>query len=271
MNEPNPETIRGKVQEVCAKAAGGGQGSSCCGSTSCCGSNGSEADAIAQRLGYPQAELAALPQGANLGLGCGNPLAIASLKPGETVLDLGSGAGIDCFLAAARVGPSGKVIGVDMTPAMIAKARANAEKTGAAGVEFRLGEIERLPVADDSIDVVISNCVVNLSPEKPRVIADLFRVLKPGGRIALSDVVALRPEPADLRADLELHAACVSGAMEIGAWTRLLGERGFLEVAVRVQEGSREMIDGWADGRDLGGHFASASIEAVKPEGATRG
>jgi SAM-dependent methyltransferase len=204
-------------------------------------------------FGYRPGDLAALPEGADLGLGCGNPGAIASLAAGETVVDLGSGGGIDCFLAAQAVGAEGRVIGVDMTPDMVKRARANAAKVGARNVEFRLGEIEALPVADASADVVISNCVVNLSPEKGRVFREAFRVLRPGGRVAISDQVAVREMPAEVRDDPARYAACVSGAVAPAEVERLLREAGFREVSVTLR------------GPDGGGFVRSAAILARKP------
>jgi ubiquinone/menaquinone biosynthesis C-methylase UbiE len=186
-------------------------------------------------IGYSEAELAAVPEGANLGLGCGNPQAIAALKPGETVLDLGSGAGFDCFLAARQVGPAGHVIGVDMTPEMIRRARDNAAKAGLANVEFRLGEIEYLPVADASVDVVISNCVINLSPEKLQVFREAFRVLRPGGRLALSDIVATAELPAAVRDDLTLFTGCMAGAAHIDELEQMLSEVGFINMGQKAQ------------------------------------
>ncbi len=200
-----------------------------------------------------------------MGLGCGNPQAIAALKPGEAVLDLGSGGGVDCFLVAKQVGPSGRVIGVDMTPEMISRARANAAKAAYANVEFRLGEIEHLPLADSSVDVVISNCVVNLSPDKPGVYREVFRVLRPGGRVAISDVVATVPMPEELRRDLALLSGCVAGAATVTELERTLTEIGFQSVRIQPKEESRQFIRDWAPGRGIEQYVVSATIEAVKP------
>lgn len=230
-------------------------------STSCCGSKGPEAQA--RQLGYSKDELENLPDGANMGLGCGNPQAIASLKPGETVLDLGSGGGIDCFLAAKQVGDSGQVIGVDMTPEMVSRARDNAEKSGVKNVEFRLGEIEHLPVADGSVDVILSNCVVNLSPDKGAVYREAFRVLKPKGRLAIADIVTTSPLPAEIRENLGLHASCIGGAATISALKGLLADAGFTDIRIDPVEGSRSPIRDWAtEGR---GELQSATIRAVRP------
>ncbi len=228
---------------------------SCCGPTPC----------ASLALGYSEAEVNAVPEGANMGLGCGNPQAIASLRPGETVLDLGSGGGFDCFLAARQVGASGRVIGVDMTPDMISKARANAVTMEATNVEFRLGEIEHLPVADATVDVILSNCVINLSPDKGSVFREAFRVLKPGGRLAISDVVALRTMPDELRANAGALVACVSGAAEVGAVNDLLSAAGFERVEVTVNEASREFIREWVPGAKVEDYVASATIQATKP------
>jgi ubiquinone/menaquinone biosynthesis C-methylase UbiE len=216
-------------------------------------------------MGYSEDDVTTVPEGANMGLGCGNPQAIASLQPGETVLDLGSGGGFDCFLAAKAVGPEGHVIGVDMTPDMISKARENATKSRDRNVEFRLGEIEHLPVADGSVDVIISNCVINLSPEKPRVYKEMFRALKSGGRIAISDIVATAPLPDDMRQDLELHAGCVAGASQIAEIETMLEQAGFVEIAVKPVEASRELIRQWAPDRPFADFIVSATIEAKKP------
>ncbi len=237
------------------------------GETSCCGPATEQAADKARRMGYSETELAAAPDGANLGLGCGNPQAIAALKPGEVVIDLGSGAGFDCFLAADQVGATGRVIGVDMTHEMLAKARANAVATGAANVEFRLGELEHLPVADNTADIVISNCVINLVPDKAQVFREAFRVLKPAGRLAVSDVINIVPLSAELRADPTLLCGCVAGAAprtEIVAW---LAAAGFTDIRVTEQPKSREAISTWAPGRGIENHVVSALVEARKPGG----
>jgi len=206
--------------------------SSCCApAKSCCG-GGNTARSISKAIGYTEEEMDAVPDGANLGLGCGNPIALASLIAGETVLDLGSGAGFDCFLAAKRVGKSGKVIGVDMTPEMLEKARENAEKGDYENVEFRLGEIENLPAADNSIDVIISNCVINLSPDKRRVFGEAFRVLKPGGRLMVSDIVLLKELPDFIRKSVAAYVGCISGAMMKNEYLRTIKEAGFKDVQV---------------------------------------
>ena len=202
----------------CGTAAGAGAG--------CCAA-GSREQLISKKIGYRDEDLAGVPEGANLGLGCGNPVALASLQGGEVVLDLGSGAGFDCFLAAARVGKKGKVIGVDMTPDMLDKARENARKGNYANVEFRLGEIENLPLADNSVDVIISNCVINLSPDKPRVFREAFRVLKPGGRLMVSDIVILKPLPSEVKDSVEAYVGCVAGAMAKADYLRTVRKAGF--------------------------------------------
>jgi len=208
------------------------QGKSCSTpSSSCCGS-GNAVHEISRKMGYSEGELKTVPDGANLGLGCGNPVALASLEAGETVLDLGSGAGFDCFLAAGRVGRTGKVIGVDMTPEMIEKARDNAEKGNYSNVEFRLGEIENIPAADNSIDVIISNCVINLSPDKKRVFAEAFRVLKPGGRFFVSDIVLTEAIPDNIRNSVEAYVGCIAGATMKKEYLNAIKAAGFQEVKV---------------------------------------
>jgi len=224
------EEIKKIVREGYAQIAK--QDSSCCApSNSCCGSTDLAQD-ISKSIGYTEEELKAVPEGANLGLGCGNPVAIASLKEGETVLDLGSGAGFDCFLAAEKVGESGRVIGVDMTPEMIEKARENTRKGDNTNVEFRLGEIENLPVADNSVDAIISNCVINLSPDKGRVFTEAFRVLKPGGRLMISDIVLLKELPDFIKNSIEAYIGCLSGAIMRDEYIRTIAAAGFQEVSV---------------------------------------
>src|SRR3954454_6526005 len=250
----------GSIAEAASAEAG------CCApATSCCGPAATP-DAKSLRMGYSAEELAAAPEGANLGLGCGNPQAIADLKPGETVIDLGSGAGFDCFLASGQVGETGHVIGVDMTHEMLKKARENAEMIGVANVEFRLGELEHLPIADNTADVVISNCVINLVPDKAQVYREAFRVLKPGGRIAISDVVTIAKLPAELASDPALLCGCIAGAapaVQVEAW---LADSGFVDIRIGVKPESRELIAGWAPGRGIENHVASAAIEARKPD-----
>lgn len=228
----------------------------------CCSSSNSGAKA--RRMGYSEAEVSAAPDGANLGLGCGNPQGLAAIRPGDVVLDLGSGAGFDCFLAAKATGPEGKVIGVDMTHEMLAKARANAAKVGSANVEFRLGEIEHLPVADACVDVVISNCVVNLSPDKAQVFKEAFRVLKPGGRLVVSDIVSIAPLPAKLAKDEQLLCHCVVGAASPAENEGWLKDAGFAEAKIEVKPESRDMIRDWAPDSGVEQYVVSAMITARK-------
>ncbi len=202
-----------------------------------------------------------------MGLGCGNPQAIAALKPGETVLDLGAGGGFDSFLAAKQVGVAGRVIGVDMTPDMVSKARANARTLGATNVDFRLGEIEHLPVSDGSVDVILSNCVINLSPDKEAVFREAFRVLRPGGRLAISDVVATNKMPDALLGDVLALTGCVSGAASAETLRTLLHDAGFTNVRVEVREESRAFIRDWMPGSGVEDYVASGNIEAIKPGG----
>lgn len=222
------EEIKKVVRERYASVAR--EGSSCCSpATSCCTS---VAEDISRKIGYGDEDITSVPEGANLGLGCGNPLALASLREGEIVLDLGSGAGFDCFLAAKKVGKEGKVIGVDMTPDMLDRARNNARKGNYANVEFRLGEIENLPAADNSVDVVISNCVINLAPDKTRVFKEAFRVLKPGGRMMVSDIVLLKELPDFVRESIEAYTGCVAGATKKDEYLKTIKNAGFKEVKI---------------------------------------
>src|SRR3972149_5198615 len=224
------EEIKKVVRERYAKIVK--QESSCCGNIeSSCGSSNSDHE-ISKVIGYSEEELKAVPEDSNLGLGCGNPVGLASLREGETVLDLGSGAGFDCFLAANKVGKNGRVIGVDMTPEMIEKARENARKGNYENVEFKLGEIENLPVADNSVDVVISNCVINLSPDKPRVFQEAFRVLKPGGRLMVSDIVLVKELPDYIRKSFEAYVGCLSGAVMKSQYINEIKSAGFKDVKV---------------------------------------
>lgn len=224
------KNIKKVVREGYARIAT--QGDSCCVPfDSCCGSPDLAED-ISKKIGYTEKELKSVPEGSNLGLGCGNPIALASLKEGETVLDLGAGAGFDCFLAANKVGQKGKVIGVDMTPEMVEKARENMEKGGYENVEFRLGEIENLPVADNSVDAIISNCVINLAPDKRKVFMEAFRVIKPGGRLMVSDIVLLKDLPEEIKNSIEAYVGCVSGAILKDEYIKAIKEAGFQDVEV---------------------------------------
>lgn len=260
LNEP--AAVRTEVRRRYGQIALTGVNSGCCDNSaepSCC--TGTDA----AKLGYG-ADHTDAPDGANLGLGCGNPLAIASLRPGDIALDLGSGAGFDCFLAARAVGPTGRVIGVDMTHEMLNRARENARKGGYAHVEFRLGEIEALPVADNAVDVILSNCVLNLSPEKDRVAREAFRVLKPGGRLAVSDPVRTAKLPPELAGDPALHCACAAGAASIAEWEGWLAAAGFVDIRIQPKDESREFIREWAPGTKVEDYVVSATIEATKPE-----
>jgi arsenite methyltransferase len=229
---------------------------------SCCVAGNDDPSAL---LGYSNEEIAAVPEGSDLGLGCGAPLSFAALKPGEAVVDLGSGAGFDCFLAAREVGPSGTVIGVDMTIDMVAKARRNAQTGNYKQVEFRLGEIKHLPVADESVDVIISNRVINLSPDKLQVFREAFRVLRRGGRLAISDVVTPIELSNEIKRNLELHTGCLAGASLISELQEILTQSGFEEIRVMPKSESREFIKDWAPGLKLKIMSCSAVIQAAKP------
>ncbi len=270
MNQKTHDNIRQHVRDSYAEVAEANNNTNSCGvESSCCGVSDDEAinAVISTRLGYSNDERDSVPDGADMGLGCGNPRAIASLKPGEVVVDLGSGGGFDAFLAAQEVGKNGHVIGVDMTPAMLSKARANAEKGKYTQVEFRLGEIEHLPVADNTVDVVISNCVINLSPNKPQVFRDALRILKPGGRLAISDVVASAKMPEDMKNDPILHAGCMAGAELVDDLQAMMSEAGFENIHIAPKDESRNFIKDWAPGSGVEDYVLSATIEAVKPNG----
>jgi SAM-dependent methyltransferase len=255
MNPQENDDVRAQVRTAYAKVARGQDGCS----VGCCGTQGSGSLA----LGYTSDDLASVPDGADLGLGCGNPQAIAALSPGETVLDLGSGAGFDCFLAAKRVGQTGRVIGVDMTPEMVTKARENARRVAALNVDFRLGEIEHLPVLDASVDAILSNCVINLSPDKAAVFREAFRVLKPEGRLAISDVISIEPMPAALAKSLEAYTGCVAGAATEASLRGLLADAGFEAIAITIRPGSGAIMEQCMPGS--ADYVASATVEARKP------
>ena len=270
--------IKEIVKEGYAKIAK--QGSSCCGpASSCCGS-ANVAEDISRRIGYSEEEIAGVPEGANLGLGCGNPVALAFLREGDIALDLGSGAGLDCFLAANKVGEKGKVIGVDMTPEMVEKANENAKKSNYRNVEFRCGDIEKLPVDDDSIDVVMSNCVINLSPDKAKVFKEAFRALKPGGRLTISDIVLLKELPGFVKESIEAYVGCVSGAMIKSEYLEKIEAAGFRDVRVMDETAfpvelmvndptAKGMIDnlgiGLDEARGVASSVVSIKVSAVKP------
>ncbi len=270
--------IRKVVREGYAKIAK--QGSSCCASSkSCCGSTDLVQD-ISKNIGYSQEELNAVPKGANLGLGCGNPVALASLKKGETVLDLGSGAGFDCFLAANQVGKTGKVIGVDMTAEMLERARENVRKGNFDNVEFRLGEIENLPVGDNQVDIIISNCVINLSPNKKRVFQEAFRVLRPGGRLMVSDIVLLKELPEEVKNSVAAYISCIAGATTKKEYLREIQAAGFKETKVQgetafstellandptVREVAKNLKLSRKKAEDLASSVVSVKVSAIKP------
>jgi SAM-dependent methyltransferase len=279
--EIDSESVRQVVREGYGKIAQKDQ--SCCSGVSCCGSNAEDSEHLAQLVGYSAEELATLPEGANMGLSCGNPNAMASLRPGEVVLDLGSGGGFDAFIAGRSVGASGRAIGVDMTPEMLAKARKNIgayrERSGLDNVEFRLGEIEHLPLADNSVDVVISNCVINLSPNKPQVWREIARVLKPGGRAAVSDLALLRPLPAQILKMVEALVGCVAGAVLASETELMASEAGLTEIRLNPNTDYVRAMTEWNDpmyqkivgylpaGSGPGDYITSLEVTARKPGG----
>lgn len=259
---------RQAVRAAYAQVAQANSGGNACGiESSCCGvsDDGAINTLISTRLGYSSDDLDKVPSGADMGLGCGNPRAIASLRPGEVVIDLGAGGGFDCFLAAHEVGKHGHVIGVDMTPDMLSKARNNASKGKYDNVEFRLGEIEHLPIANDTADVIISNCVINLSPNKPQVFKEAFRVLKPGGRLAISDVVATVELPPEMRNDAALIAGCMGNASLIEELELMIKAAGFIKVHIEPKDESKEFIRDWAPDHNITDYVVSATIEGIKP------
>lgn len=283
MSSASQEQIREAVREGYGKIAqSGGASSGCgCGAGGCCGGNEWSSTALAERIGYDAGELAGVPESANMGLSCGNPTAIASLKPGEIVLDLGSGGGFDAFIAGPKVGPNGRVIGVDMTAEMIAKARRNIDfyrtHSGLNNVEFRLGEIEHLPVADNSVDVVISNCVLNLSPDKPQVWREIARVLKPGGRVAISDLMLLQPLPESVAQMIEALVGCVAGAVLIDQSRSMARDAGLIDVNIECKSQYIDALENWKDplyvkileslpkGAKPSDYITSADVSARKP------
>lgn len=278
LNHMQEKQIKKKVREGYAKIAK--QETPCCGSIEVCCGTATTPEEISKTIGYTDEQLRSVPDGANLGLGCGNPTALASLQPGEIVLDLGSGAGFDCFLAANKVGPTGRVIGVDMTPEMLKKAKENAKKAGYTNVEFRRGEIEKLPVEDASVDVVISNCVINLSPDKKKVFEETFRVLKSGGRLSVSDIVLLKDLPEKIMNSVEAYVGCISGAILKDRYLQLLKDTGFIDVIVTDESSyqldvvinkprTKALLEETGvteeEFKKLGGYFVSIKVMGKKP------
>ena len=260
------ESIREAVRERYGNIAKGGDPeANTAAPLSCCSKSAKPINGLSRFMGYTEEQLAAVPEGADMGLSCGNPVGIAGLRPGETVLDLGSGGGFDSFLVAGQVGEAGRVIGVDMTPEMVSKARKNLLKGHFPNVEFRLGEIEHLPVGDGVVDVILSNCVINLSPDKAQVFREAYRVLKPGGRLSIADIVATSPMPESLRNDLALVTGCIAGAATTAELEGILGRAGFVDIRIALKEESRELIRQWAPERDVDHYIISATIQATKP------
>ncbi|MDH3973101.1 MAG: arsenite methyltransferase [Deltaproteobacteria bacterium] len=275
MKDLNDEEIKEAVRKTYGKIAEAEDSCACwhpstSQNSSCCAPGvstapTSTAEGASARLGYSEEELKSAPIGANMGLGCGNPQAIAAIKKGETVVDLGSGGGFDCFLAARAVGKKGKVIGVDMTPEMVSKARENVIKSGFDNVEFRLGEMENLPVHDSSVDVIISNCVINLATDKEKVYSEAFRILKGGGRLAIMDIVVTAELPEKLRKNIALFTGCVAGATQMDHLKKILERVGFSKIKIKSRDESKEFIRYWVPGSKIEDYILSASIEAVKP------
>jgi arsenite methyltransferase len=281
LTEGPADALRNLVREGYTKIAQETSAGGCGPGVSCCGSTPQEADKLARELGYTVEELQALPDGANMGLSCGNPAALATLQPGEVVLDLGAGGGFDIFIAGRKVGATGRAIGVDMTPEMLGKARNNIahyrKETGLDNVEFRLGEIEHLPVADNSADVIISNCVINLSPDKAQVWREIGRVLKPGGRVAVSDMGLLKPLPPEVLKMVEAMIGCVAGAVLVSETGRMVKEAGLTDVVLKPKAGYVEALTDWEDplykkliamipaGTKPADYIASVEVTARKP------
>lgn len=267
-------TESAQTASCCGPSDGMADAASCCGpsegatdAASCGGQSTATTERRSAIMGYSKEDVESVPEGANMALGCGNPVALASMKPGETVVDLGSGGGFDCFLASKEVGETGKVIGVDMTPAMISLARKNAAKMETNNVEFRLGEIENLPMADNTADIIMSNCVINLSPDKQSVYREAYRVLKPGGRLSISDVLATAQLPEKVRNDLALVGACIGGAATTEDVTEMIEQAGFQEITITPKDNNRELLKEWDPARSENAvdYVTSAYIEAVKP------
>ena len=283
LTDEQNDSVRKLVREGYASIARETSAGCCGAGVSCCGSTPQEADKLARELGYTVEELQALPDGANMGLSCGNPAALAALKPGETVLDLGSGGGFDVFIAGRKVGATGRAIGVDMTPEMLGKARHNIahyrKETGLDNVEFRLGEIEHLPVADNSVDAIISNCVINLSPDKAQVWREMARVLKPGGRVAVSDMALIKRLPPEVLKLVEARIGCVAGAVLVSKTGRMVAEAGLSDVVLKSNPGYVEALTDWEDplyrklieflpaGTKPADFITSLEVQAVKPKG----
>lgn len=269
------QTVRKAYKEIAIfPAAGTGKIVSCCGPSensagiSCgCNESGLDPAQMSSAMGYTEADISSVPEGSNMGLGCGNPVAIASIKQGETVVDLGSGGGFDCFLAAKKAGRTGQVIGVDMTPEMVSKARNNTIKLGLENVDFRLGEIEHLPVGDNLADIIISNCVVNLSPDKLAVYREAYRILKPGGKIAISDILTTTPLPEEIKKNLELIAACMGGAQTFAETEQVLKKAGFTDITIKAKKIKRDILREWSPttSENVTDYVVPATIEAVKP------
>jgi arsenite methyltransferase len=256
------QNVRSRYKEIALQEV---ISSNCCSTEVGCCATPVDFNTESVKLGYSAEELSAVPIGANMGLGCGNPQAIAELKSGEVVLDLGSGGGFDCFLASRQVGDQGHVIGVDMTPEMVSKARLNASKGGFTNTEFRLGEIENLPVPNETVNVIISNCVINLSPNKPQVFKEAFRVLKSGGRLAISDIVTTAELPPEIKNDIEtMYSGCISGASSIAELETMLKQSGFVDISIEPKDESKEFITDWVPGTEIENYIVSAVIEARK-------